>query len=336
MNNPLTYVLHHLEQLAEQLPGSPHVDPALDGARRIAKVVQDLRGLGRAEGQVAPTDVGQTLERALSLLDNELRHRATLHRELAPTALVLADDDRLFQVFMNLLVNASHAMDHGGAHHLFVRSFQDGDRVVVEIEDSGTGIEEDLLDRIFDPFVTTKPVGEGSGLGLWICNSIVRGAGGTLEIQSQVDVGTIVTLSFPSTDQRPSDIDATAPIPPVDGRVRVLVVDDEPMIGEMLRAGLEALLDAEVVSCTGVKEALEVLDSDQDFNTILCDLMMPGLGGPELFHLLQARGLSDRMIFMTGGAFTRRTQSFLETVENHVVNKPFRLKDIAALVQTMR
>lgn len=335
VNNPLTYVLHHLERLAEQAPESPHVGPALDGARRIAKVVQDLRGLGRSEGEVAPTEVQRTLDRALSLLDNELRHRATVHRDLAPTAPVMADDNRLFQVFMNLLVNASHAMDQGGANHLTVRTFQEGDEVVVEIEDSGTGIDEELLERIFDPFVTTKPVGEGSGLGLWICNSIITGLGGTLELDSQLDIGTTVMVRLPATDEPLPLEDATSPLPPVEGPIRVLVVDDEPMIGEMLQAGLEALLDAEVVCCGGVKEALAVLGEDADFKAILCDLMMPGLGGPELFHVLQGRGLSERMIFMTGGAFTRRTRDFLDEVENEVINKPFRIKEVAALVQSM-
>ncbi|MEO7729856.1 MAG: two-component regulator propeller domain-containing protein, partial [Kofleriaceae bacterium] len=188
INNPLAYVTANLEVVADSLDeeantSAEHLErkaaiaDAREGAERVRKIVRGLRSFSRYEEErriaLALPDV---IDAAIRLTGNELRHRAVLHRELGTTPLVLADDGRLAQVFINLLVNAAHAIPEGNtdAHRITVRSrTDDAGRAVVEVEDSGRGMPLEIQARAFDPFFTTKAVGEGTGLGLSICHGIV-------------------------------------------------------------------------------------------------------------------------------------------------------------------
>src|SRR5262249_15763553 len=160
------------------------------------------------EEKRVPLALSAVLEIAIRLTSNEVRHRAQLVRELGPAPLVVADDGRLTQVFINLLVNAAHAIPQGpsppnritvptptaaraipggrsGANRITVRTRTDADgRAVAEVEDTGTGIAPEVQSRVFDPFFTTKEVGGGTGLGLSICHGIISGLGGQISIDS--------------------------------------------------------------------------------------------------------------------------------------------------------
>ncbi|HEX3758871.1 MAG TPA: two-component regulator propeller domain-containing protein, partial [Kofleriaceae bacterium] len=214
INNPLAYVIGNLEAMAEVLGGpertanagerselGAQVRDARDGAERVRKIVHGLRSFSRSDAETrAPLALPDVLEAAIRLTGNEVRHRAELVRELGPVPLVVADDGRLTQVFINLLVNAAHAIPAGRSadHRITVRT-RTGDqgRAVIEIEDTGTGIPADLLSRVFDPFFTTKGIGEGTGLGLSICHGIVSGLGGQIAIDSVPDRGTLVRVVLP-------------------------------------------------------------------------------------------------------------------------------------------
>jgi len=214
INNPLSYVTGNLEVVADALdrgdadsPGPARdelraaLEEAREGAERVRKIVHGLRAFSRPErDERAPLPVQDVLEAAIRLTANEIRHRAELVREIGPTPLVAADDGRLSQVFMNLLVNASHAIPEGAAdsNRITVRTRTDEQgRAVVEVEDTGRGMAPEVKAHAFDPFFTTRAVGAGSGLGLSICHGIVTGLGGEIAIESTEGRGCLIRVVLP-------------------------------------------------------------------------------------------------------------------------------------------
>ena len=343
VNNPLSYTLFHLEQLKEwEGPQQQHVLRAHEGARRIAEVVNDLALLrspeeADEEGSCQPAAV---VKRALALLANEFRHRSRLRLELdEDLARAAMPERRLFQVLVNLLINAAHAMPAGHAqdNRLTVRARQRGEQLVIEVQDTGVGIPAEQMERVFDPFVTTKPMGQGTGMGLWICHNLLQAHGGSIEINSVVDEGTIVRLVLPAIEEEPPEEEsvedeATGPPP----GLRVLIIDDEPLVGEMLQQALEALAEANTLAVDGGGAALDLLQEDSAFDVILCDLMMPDISGQDVYAALGELGLQDRMIVMTGGAFTEETQRFLLNFPGPVLRKPFKLRQLADVLRELR
>jgi CheY-like chemotaxis protein/anti-sigma regulatory factor (Ser/Thr protein kinase) len=250
---------------------------------------------------------------------------------------VLAREGQLVQVFVNVLVNAAQAMDGLRAEEQLIRvsSRALSDSLVeIEVEDTGAGIPEALMQKLFDPFSTSKRRGEGSGLGLAICKRIVQAFGGQIQVESAVGKGTTVTIELPRTSRAHSII---APRPRLESRAegpayRVLIVDDE---GSISRA-LQRVLDGhEVVVAEDGAAALARLAADSDFDVVLCDLMMPRLPGAELYaRACELRPeLSQRFLFMTGGAVTPSSKEFLQTVGSNVLWKPFDATTALAAVE---
>jgi CheY-like chemotaxis protein len=274
------------------------------------------------------------------MVGNEIRHRAQVVTTLEPANAVLANEARLEQVVVNLLLNAAQAMSEDAAEKNVVRVTvrQDGERrAVLEVSDNGAGIPADVLPRVFDPFFTTKPVGVGTGLGLSICHGIVTSLGGKIGAYSDPIEGTTFRVLLPTTETVADDSPAPVSEGPVSRdtvRARVLVVDDEPAIAHTLR---ELLAPQHlVVSATSGREALATL-AREDFDVVFCDLMMPGMNGTELYHRLKAErpGAEERIVFMTGGAFTASAADFLASVPNRRLEKPFSLGLIEQIVREM-
>ncbi|HET9555272.1 MAG TPA: MASE1 domain-containing protein [Anaeromyxobacteraceae bacterium] len=197
INNPLTFVAANLAYALDRLGalrGDPRAEEAVraledaeEGTRRVARVVRDLKTVSRVEAtERRPVDVRAEIETALKLAQNELRHRARLTLRLDDVPPVEAAEFQLGQVFLNLLVNAAHAIPEGDAdrHRITVasRTSPQG-HAVVEVGDTGCGIPAAVRARIFEPFFTTKPVGQGTGLGLSVCHGIVSGLGGRIEVE---------------------------------------------------------------------------------------------------------------------------------------------------------
>jgi signal transduction histidine kinase len=228
INNPLAYVLANLEHVQERLeqlegefPGRlgelrDVVREARHGADRVRRIVRDLRAFCRVdEEERGPIDVNRVLEMAVNLAWNEIRHRARFVKDLGAVPSVEANEARLGQVFLNLLVNAAQAIPQGAAERNQIRvttRTDDGNGVVVEIADTGCGIPKENLGRIFDPFFTTKAIGVGTGLGLSICQGIVGALGGHIGVESDVGCGTTVRVALPSADS--TVLSASAPKPP--------------------------------------------------------------------------------------------------------------------------
>ncbi len=351
INNPLTYVLLNLEALrahvakagltpAQVVECERHLSDALDGAERVKTIVRDLKGFARVDdGGRARVDLRDSVAAAVKLADNELRHRARLTVEAEEIPPVYANATRIEQVLVNLLINAAQAIegdDHEAAEVCVrVRAAAD-DTVVVEVSDTGVGIPAELVDRIFDPFFTTKPVGSGTGLGLPIVHSIITAHGGSVHVQSEVGKGSTFTVVLPAAHRPPSARPLAPEMEePATRRGRILVVDDERAVVETLRVYLADEHDVQVA--TTVDGAFEAIERDPGFDVVLCDVMMPGRGGPALYRKLAERfpDVARRMVFMTGGAFARDAADFLDSVENACLEKPFDLVVARSLLRRM-
>jgi len=354
INNPLAFTIANLQLLeAEVLPGlglstsqyedvNKLVGDARLGAGRVRDIVRQLKMFSRAEedARPEPVDVHRVLETAISMASNEIRHRARLVRDYTePTPWVSANEGRLGQVFLNLLVNAAHAIPEGGVERneirLVTRSHSEG--VAIEVHDTGSGIPEENLERLFEPFFTTKPVGVGTGLGLSICQDIVTGFGGRMEVKSELGKGSTfrVILRRAAPIERP----VGQPVAPVSvgtvRRSRILVVDDEPMICQAIRRTLHR--EHEVVTLTSAREAQVRLTQGERFDLILCDVMMPEMSGMDLHQELSRDlpELAERVVFLSGGAFTASASAFLNRGDIRRLDKPFTSHELREMVRTL-
>jgi CheY-like chemotaxis protein len=249
---------------------------------------------------------------------------------------VQASEARLGQVFLNLVVNAAQAISEGSAegNEICISTFMEpGGRVIIEIADTGPGMPREVLSRLFTPFFTTKPVGVGTGLGLSICQRIISSFGGSIEVTSEVGKGTTFRVALlPSSNAVSERVPEVTLDVPVGRRGRVLVIDDEPMIGKAIERTL--FDEHEVVALASAGEALERIRDGERFDLILCDLMMPQMTGMDL-HAGLARVSSEeaaKMIFLTGGAFTPGARNFLDTTPNQWIEKPFDIRKLRALI----
>ena len=356
INNPLAFIISNLHYAAEEVHQAGEREgkeglwaedveqalrEALQGADRVRRIVQDLKAFSRVQpSQPQQVDLQGVLELALSLADVELRHRAVVVKDYEPGLKVLGDETRLGQVFLNLLVNAAQAIPEGRtqSHEIRVTTRRDDrGQVVVSVSDTGSGISPEVLPRIFEPFFTTKPVGMGTGLGLSICHSYVQAMGGEILVQSELGHGTTFEVLLPSAQEGAAVVHplgaprASAPAP----RTRIMVIDDEPLLATALSRMLTP--EHEVDAFASARQALERLHAGEQYSLILCDLMMPEMTGMELYALLrhEAPELAERMVFLTGGAFTETGRAFLATTHLPWLEKPFEPDALRARVRTL-
>ncbi|MBN1609505.1 MAG: PAS domain S-box protein [Polyangiaceae bacterium] len=302
---------------------------ALSGTQRIKGIARSLGTFARVERvEVTPVNFQDCIEHAVTMAFNEVKYRARLVKDFSQVPAVLASGGKLAQVFLNLFINAAHAIDEGHAENneVRVRTWSEGESVFAEVSDTGKGIAPEHQSRIFEPFFTTKGVGVGSGLGLSICQGIIAEFGGEISFTSEVGKGTTFLIRLPRMPQdretSHEETKAEAPSQPL-VRGRILVVDDEAgvraTIVRMLKDGHE------VVAVASAEEARALLDKDRRFDVIFCDLMMPEMSGMDLHAWLagQDTKLAEQMVFVTGGAFTPGASRYLDAVGNVRVEKPF-------------
>ncbi len=172
------------------------IDESLDGAGRVQKIVLDLKSFSRVDrAEVQAADLNECLDSTISIIWNELKYKVTLEKDYGDLDPLRCLPQQLNQVFMNILVNASHAIETQGT--IKIRTWQDDEAHYVAISDNGSGIPEEDREKIFEPFFTTKDVGKGTGLGMSISYDIVKKHGGKIELISECGVGTTFTLIFP-------------------------------------------------------------------------------------------------------------------------------------------
>ena len=361
INNPLAVVMANLELVAdglEQLEAEgagakgvtsrdafslsdtrASVADAREAAERVRFIVRDLKMFSRspADETRGPVDVRVVMESSLRMGWNEIRHRGRLVKSYGDVPCVEVNEGRLGQVFLNLLVNAAQSLGEGRAqqNEIRVTTRLDGNRVVVEVGDTGAGIAPKVIGRIFDAFFTTKEVGVGTGLGLAICQRIVTDFGGELTVESAVGKGTTFRVALPIARSSSSASAPIDPLPVAGRRGRILVVDDEPMVASSVMRILAK--EHDVTTLLAGAEALAHCAAGERFDLILCDLMMPNMTGMDLHGALAliAPNQARRMIFMTGGAFTETARQFLADSSKESFEKPFDVASLRALVRRL-
>lgn len=368
VNNPLSFIIGNqqyardeLTSLEKSLRRSPEMDKdevltkldsvaaalkdALSGCERVRVIVSELKKLGRpTTPNLGSLDVRAVLDSALSVTHSELSARARVVREFATCPRVRADETRLNQVFVNLLLNAAQSIAPGRADTNEIRvvtgtSVHGG--AFIEVRDTGSGISRDLVPRIFEPFFTTRGLETGSGLGLSISHGIVTSFGGTLEVESRVGSGSTFRVTLPANATVSSYPPPPLSEPPraegVGPRIKVLFIDDERILLDALIRALDSHYLVETV--TSAKAALALFERGHEYDLIVCDLMMPGMTGMDLFEQMRAKYPEHgaRTVFMTGGAFTPGAQKFLSSVRRRVLEKPFSNKELVEFVaQSLR
>ena len=363
INNPLAVAIGNVELALEALPAirasvtglgadaapiasqlgelATALEKSKAGAQRIDEIVHDLSRFGRLElSEGKPLALEPVLERAVRLTAHRWRGIASIERRLGPTPLVVADEGQLVQLFANLLLNAADALCVGGKeasappHEIQIATFTDDrGRAVVEVRDDGPGIAPELVPRIFDPFFTTKVVGQGIGLGLAVSHSIAESLGGQISVESEPGEGAVFRVVLPAAPEAPAVPSPVAPIAGAQGRRgRVLVIDDEQAVAGVISRILRN--DNDVVLLDNASAALARLATGEAFDIILCDLMMPGMGGIELYQAMveQHPARLGRLVFLSGGVFTERAAAFVREVENPTLMKPLSVTALREIV----
>jgi signal transduction histidine kinase/ligand-binding sensor domain-containing protein/CheY-like chemotaxis protein len=357
INNPLAYIISNLRFVAGEIRSAvaqdaqperwqeaqQALDEALLGADRVRRIVADLRTFSRStQERRERVDLHRVLDQSLNLAEGLVRHRARVVKDYGLSPAVLADETRLGQVFLNLIVNAAQALPEGRAPYNEIRLTTGRDArglAFIAVSDNGVGIPPEVLPRIFEPFFTTKEVGEGTGLGLSICHSIIQELGGDIRVRSEPGRGTtfeVLLPPAPEEEEEETTLVRPAPVAPTPaGHSRLLLIDDEPLVAATLARTLAR--EHEIVSLTSARQALERLRSGEHYDLVLCDLMMPEMTGMELHATLvrEHPALAERMLFLTGGAFTEDARTFLDSTRQPWVEKPFEPDALRARVREL-
>lgn len=306
MNNVLGAILGMASANLDLQPsGSPAYrafDTIVQAATRGGKTVKSLLSFARQspleENQL---DMNEILREEVTLLERTILAKVRLEMDLAPSLQpILGDASALTHAVMNLCVNSVDALPENGTLTLRTRNL-DGDWIEVIIEDTGTGMSKEVLEKAMDPFFTTKEVGKGTGLGLSMVYSTVKAHRGQMQIQSNPGQGTRVMLRFPTCETVTMLLDE-ADGPRHEATIRalkVLVVDDDELIQSSALAVLE-VLGHNAVGATSGEEALARLGGGFQPDVVILDLNMPGLGGAGTLPRLRALNPTVPVLIATG------------------------------------
>ncbi len=333
LNNPLAGISAFAQLLLSEKRFPPDQRTAAEmiyaEARRASRIVQNLLTFARQhKPERTPTSVNQVLDDTLELRGYELRVRGieVVRDYDEQTPETMADAHQLQQVFLNLVTNAEQAMEKSPreSQRLIVRTRRTGAVIRMEVEDTGPGIPPNLLERIFNPFFTTKPTGSGTGLGLSISLGIVREHDGRIWAENAPQGGARFVVEVPIVTHGASgEAQAIPPVSPQGDRLQILVVDDEASVRVSLQRYL-AGRGHEVDTTSSGREALGRLREGK-FDAVIVDMRMPDISGEELYRDLRTTDPehADRIIFTTGQLVDEQVRTFLASTGRPCVPKPF-------------
>ncbi len=339
LNNPLTAVMGFSEfLLSADCPSAirPTLEKIHSAANRCRRIIQNLLSFSREqESRQRLTDLNELVDDVLEfssrgLFDRGIETAADYEEGLAR---VSVDPDQMKQVLLGMINNAMAALEGRPERRLTVRTWSVGATILLSVADTGVGIPEENLTKVFDPFFTTREVGQGVGLGLSTCYAVVEKFGGTVRVESEEGRGTTFTIELPVgmpgeiiTEYVPLEHDEERP------SGRVLVIEDE----EDLRAMYEVALKQEgyeVVLAADAAEGIEAI-SREPFDIVVLDMKLPGADGGDFCAHVEANcpELMKRVLFATGDTVSERTHWWIEHTGRPVLNKPFRVKDFLEAV----
>lgn len=352
-NNLLTIVLGNLTALAERhaAPDEIHefVDPALQAARRGAGLIKRLLAFARQQPlEPSVIEVGKLIDDLIRLLRRSLPETIAIAFEAPAAPLhIRVDSNQLESALLNLALNARDAMPMGGRLRFAIETTHiDGDRaapfeippgryVTVQVQDTGTGMDDATLARVFEPFFTRKTFGSGSGLGLSMVYGFVRQSGGGVRIDSRPGGGTMVILALPVAEAgaETAEIPAAPPPPAAtgDGKL-VLLVEDEDDVRAVIRRQLTDL-GYLVIEANNGDEAARLIDQVPDLSVLVSDVVMPGgMGGPALAEHARRRRPDLRVVLISGYALGLEDKT-ADATGAPLLRKPFAKDALAAVIE---
>ena len=319
-NNILTPVLGYSEIISESLPADSSLAELsreiLKAGRRARDLVKQILTFSRqADQERSPLKLQLVIKEALKLLRSSLPSSIQIKQEITTEAMVLADPTMIHQVLMNLCTNAYHAMRETGGtlavsltevaisadDYVTELHLKPGAYLRLEVSDTGCGMPHHLLERIFEPYFTTKAKGEGTGLGLSVVHGIVTSLGGHITVYSEPGKGSTFHVYLPKCPEKKGETEATpAGTPLPTGHEHILVVDDEKVIAELMQKTLEGL-GYRVSTCIDSRQALKQFEAQPaSFDLVITDMTMPHLNGAELAQQLLAIRPGLPIILCTG------------------------------------
>ena len=343
LNNPLTVVVanaHVLGMSSEDEAVQARIEKITNAADRCSKIVRSFLDMARkSPGEKVPFDVLTCVEQALEISSFGLQeHNVIVETFLAKELPAInGDPDQFSQAVINLVINAQQALvkcEHPRKIMVSVSLNDAGDRIEIHVTDNGPGIPDEIKDRVFEPFFSTKKVGEGTGMGLSLVHSIVQSQGGDIELLAAAE-GAHFKISIPHSG---APLNATAPLNSQEVRERsrhVLIVDDEPDVLE----ALEDILKLQGHSVLAVRSGAAALAAlkDDTYDCVLSDLRMPEMDGPQLYAAIQEQypDMKLHIGFITGNNLSDHARDFLTSCERPSLGKPFLPDDIAQIISTL-
>ena len=350
-NNFLTIIRSNLYLLDRRLKSgnsdvSRFITMAHEGVERASAVTQRILAFSRRQALTPrPVDLSHLIAELMPLLKNSIGESVRLETILDATWWTACDQHQMESVILNLLVNARDAMPNGGRVTIATenihlasspgRDLPAGDYVRLRVRDTGIGMTDDVRQRAVDPFFTTKPEGQGTGLGLSMIYGYVSQSQGKLDIESRVGEGTTITILMPRLIDVPEEIDADILRPPAreqpvssSGKPTVLVVEDEELV-RMLAAECFRERDYTVIECGDGDSALRLLRSGQQIDMLMSDIRLPGLDGCRLASYALAERSARHVILVTG-YHEEPIPDELRNVGVRVYYKPYDLDELVA------
>lgn len=343
VNNQLAAILGQLHLCREMLPEGHSVlgriQRAEDATRRCAQTTKALLSFShQSRPELRRVDLNALVQDTAAILERVLGGRIRLFLALAPDLPPVSGDAvQLEQVIMNLGVNARDAMPGGGTLSLTTRQRDDG-QILLEIQDTGTGIPAAILPSLFEPFVTTKEPGKGTGLGLAMVFSIVKAHQGEIRVENVPGGGALFRVVLPAAGlsatfapREPADIRTAAP--GLAGR-RILVAEDEPLLREMLADSL-TLARMQVTTAPDGALAWEAWQQAGGFDLVLTDQRMPDCTGLELMARIRAGGSDVPVILISGQGLESVEDSLSKDGRVRILPKPFELSALIRIMEQM-
>ena len=334
INNVLTAIMGMASLIEMKYPLDPFIAKAAgtlqSACGRGGNLVKGLTSFGRKQIEESiPLDLNELVRSEVALLERTTLQRIELSLDLEPgLPLIQGDPSSLANVIMNLCVNAMDAMPEGGTLRFRTRSLADA-RVELQLEDSGCGMPAEVQAHALTPFFTTKPVGKGTGLGLAIVYGTVKAHGGTLEIASEVGLGTRISLRFKSLEAEPErpQAEALACAPQPIRPLRILVVDDDELICATMPTLLEAM-NYQVDIAPGALEAIALLEAGLRPDLVILDNNMPGMRGDAAFKRIRALRPGIPVLFSSGYPDEGLRQLAAGESRVATLDKPYILEDL--------
>jgi signal transduction histidine kinase len=355
INNLLTGIIGSLDlvrrRMATDRPGDipRFMDAASTSALRAAALTHRLLAFARRQSlDTRPNDINRLVASMEDLLHRTLGEQIELQSTLAADLwTAFADANQLENALLNLAINARDAMPDGGrltietANAVLDTDYtslhadvEPGDYVVVSVSDTGTGMPPDVVTKAVDPFFTTKPVGEGTGLGLSMIYGFAKQSGGHLRIYSEVGQGTTVKLYLPRALQDAVDLDTSAVDTPRGQGETILVVEDDTTVRLIVSDVLEEL-GYHVLVAPDARPAIPLLRSDQRIDLMISDVVLPHINGRKLAEIARASRPDLKVLFVSGYAENATFRGDVLDSGMDMLTKPFALDALAAKVRMM-